>query len=80
MANVTLLATGGRPLVNMESFEGDVKSVRCGEKMTLEFVSREAFDGAVAAWGWVNEDETHEFIMIASHEGCSPADQRTPYQ
>lgn len=80
MANVTLLATDGRPLINMENFEGSTKRVQCGEKMTLEFVSKAAFESAVAAWGWVNEDETHEFIMIASHEGCSPADQRTPYQ
>lgn len=80
MANVTLLSTDGRPLINMESFESSTKNVECGEKMKLEFISKEAFDSAVAAWGWVNEDETHEFIMIANHENCSPADQRTPYQ
>lgn len=77
---MTLLSTDGKPLINMESFEDSTKSVECGEQMKLEFVSKEAFDSAVASWGWVNEDETHEFIMIANHRGCSPEDERTPYQ
>lgn len=80
MANVTLVSADGRPLVNMESFEASTKSVQCGAKMTLEFVSRAAFESAVAAWGWVNEADAHEFIMISSHDGCSPVDERTPYQ
>lgn len=77
---MTIKMADGRRIVSMERFEGLTKRVTCGEKMQLDFVSKEAFEYATKAWGWVHEDETKSFVMVANHEGCGAEAERTPYR
>ena len=79
LANMTLFMADGRQLVSMERFEGLTKKVDCDETMSLEFVSKAAFDYAIRAWGWVNENAEDSFVMIANHDGCGPDQERVPY-
>ena len=76
---MTLFMADGRQLVSMERFEGLTKKVDCDETMSLEFVNKDAFDYAIHAWGWVNENEDDNFVMIANHDGCGPDQERVPY-
>ena len=79
LANMTIFMADGRQLVSMERFEGLTKKVDCDETMSLEFVDKAAFDYAIHAWGWVNENEDDNFVMIANHDGCGPDQERVPY-
>ncbi|KAK2765012.1 hypothetical protein FQN54_008711 [Arachnomyces sp. PD_36] len=78
-ANMTVFSVGNERIVSMERFKPMLKSVECGEKTVLEFESKEDFEYATRAWGWVNEDETHNFILVADHPGCGPDDERQPF-
>lgn len=80
MANMTIIMQDGRQLVSMERFEPMTKRVRCGEKMMLEFVSRDALEYAVKAWNWVNDEKESSFVMVANHEGCGVRRERVPYK
>lgn len=45
----------------------------------MEFNTRADFEYAIRAWNWLNEDETHSFILIADHPSCGPESERQPY-
>lgn len=76
---MTVFSAGNERIISMERFKPMLKSVQCGEKTVLEFESREDFEYAIRAWDWVNEDETHSFILVADHPGCGPDDERQPF-
>lgn len=84
MANMTLFAPNGVPVIMMERFEGLTKAVDCSiEKdgfVGLTLKDQKGFDHAREAWDWINDGENDEFILITDHEGCSPGDQRKGYQ
>lgn len=80
MANLTIIMQDGRQLVSMERFEPMTTRVRCGEKMVLEFASKEALEHAVVAWNWVNDEKESSFVMVANHEGCGSREERVPYK
>ncbi|EQL29942.1 hypothetical protein, variant [Blastomyces dermatitidis ATCC 26199] len=45
----------------------------------LTFTSKANFEYAIRAWKWVNEGETHKFIMIADDPSCGRLGERVPY-
>lgn len=65
-------------ILSLERFAGLLKDVECEEHMILQFHNKASFEYAIHEWNWVNEDETHSFIMIANHPKCDPED-RAPY-
>ena len=82
LANMTLHAPNGNPIVMMESFESLTSAIDCDGKdgiMSLTFTSQEALEYAHKKWAYINEDKDTTFIMIANHEGCGPDEQRIPY-
>lgn len=66
-------------IISMQRFKGMLKDVQCGEKTVLKFNDNASFQTAIRAWGWVNEDETHKFILVADWPTCGPSDQLQPY-
>lgn len=68
----------GEMILSMERFTPLLKDVECDDHMILSFKNKASFEHAIRAWDWVNEDETHSFIMIANHPKCEPED-RAPY-
>ncbi|KAI4256239.1 MAG: hypothetical protein L6R42_006339, partial [Xanthoria sp. 1 TBL-2021] len=82
-ANMTLYAPSGLPIVLMERFEGLTSAVDCkGDDgaMSLTFTSKGAYDYALKIWSYINEDDGQQFLLIANHDGCGPADERQPYK
>lgn len=82
-ANMTLYAPSGLPIVLMERFEGLTSAVDCkGDDgvMSLTFSSKGAYDYALKIWSYINEDDDKQFLLIANHDGCGPADERQPYK
>ncbi|KAL8646780.1 MAG: hypothetical protein Q9210_005935 [Variospora velana] len=83
LANMTLYAPDGLPIVLMERFESLTSAVDCkGDDgtMSLTFKSKQAYRHALKMWQYVNEDEDKQFLLIANHDGCGPADERQPYK
>lgn len=76
--NMTMFGAEGERIISMERFLPMLEYVECGERMVLSFKNKASFDHAIRAWGWVNEDETHSFIMMANHPQCG-VDERMPY-
>ena len=79
---MTLYAPDGLQMIMMERFEGLTSSVDCnGDKgtMSLTFKSEAAFSYAVQQWNYINSAPSKKFLLIANHDGCSPADERQPY-
>ena len=82
LANMTLHAPNGNPIVMMESFESLTSAIDCDGSdgiMGLTFTSQDALEYAHKKWAYINEDKEQTFIMIANHEGCGPDEQRIPY-
>ena len=82
-ANMTLYASDGLPIVLMERFEGLTSAVDCkGDdgSMSLTFKSQQAYRYALQIWGYINEDDDKNFLLIANHDGCGPQDERQPYK
>ena len=82
-ANMTLYAPDGLPIVLLERFEGLTSSVDCkGDDgaMSLTFNSKKAYKYALKIWGYINEDDDKQFLLIANHDGCGPDDERQPYK
>ncbi|KAL8940410.1 MAG: hypothetical protein Q9216_002836, partial [Gyalolechia sp. 2 TL-2023] len=80
---MTLYAPDGLPIVLMERFEGLTAAVDCkGDDgaMSLTFKSKAAYDYALRTWEYINEDDYQQFLLIANHDGCGPADERQPYR
>lgn len=78
-ANLTLMASEVERIVSLELFDSMLESVTCGERTTLEFKSKQSFDYAIKSWGWVNENETHSFILITDSATCAEKKTRQPY-
>jgi len=83
LANMTVYAPHGLPIVMMERFEGLTSSVDCkgddGE-MALRFKSKAAYQKALESWKYINEHEMSQFVMITNHDGCGPTRQRQAYK
>ncbi|KAI9762883.1 MAG: hypothetical protein M1840_001116 [Geoglossum simile] len=79
VANMTMYTGDGELIITMERFAGMLKSVDCGDNMVLTFNTDAAFQYAIHAWDWVNEQTNHSFLMISNHPACSPDSQRQPY-
>lgn len=83
LANMTLYAPDGLPIVMMEKFEGLTSAVDCeGDdgQMSLTFRSREAYDRAIDSWKYINEDTDLQFLLVANHDGCGPDEERQAYR
>jgi hypothetical protein len=83
LANMTLYAADGLPIVMMEKFERLTSAVDCeGDdgRLSLTFRSREAYDKAIESWAYINEDTDRQFLMIMNHAGCGPDDERQAYR
>jgi hypothetical protein len=78
-ANMTMHTATGELVISMERFVHLLTSVKCGENTVLTFKDKASFEYAIKAWNWVNEDETHSFILIADYAGCGPDDVRVPF-
>src|SRR5262245_5974025 len=76
---MTMFTNDGARILSVERFRPMLKSLECGPRMVLSFTSKENFEYAIRAWNWVNENETHAFIMIADDPGCGDDDDRAPY-
>jgi len=79
---MTLYAPDGLKMIMMEQFEGLTKAVDCkgaDGAMSLTFKSDAAFSYAVKQWNYINSASEKKFLLIANHDGCSPADERQPY-
>ena len=82
VANITLTAPPGLPIVLLERFESLTKYVDCNGDdghMSLTFKSEDAFQHSLKAWDFVNEAEHHRFMVVANHDGCGRESQRQPY-
>lgn len=81
--NMTLHAGDGLPIVLLERLDHLIEYVDCNRKsgqMALAFKSIDAFERAINAWGFVNNDEEElRFLLITNHDGCSPSDARQPH-
>lgn len=81
VANITLAAPSGLPIVLLERFEPLTQYVDCnGDNghMSLTFKSEGAFRRALNAWSFVNHS-VQRFMVIANHDGCGPKYQRQGY-
>ena len=79
---MTLYAQDGLPIVLLEKFDEYTSAIDCNGDdgtMSLTFKSQSAFDYALKTWSYVNKKEEDKFLLIANHEGCSPANRRQPY-
>ena len=82
LANMTLYAQDGLPIVVLERFEELNVSVNCRDDegiLVLTFGSTDALDYAEEQWGYVNKADDGRFLLIANHDGCGPDDQRQAY-
>lgn len=82
VANITLTAPPGLPIVLLERFESLTKYVDCNGDdghMSLTFKSEDAFHRSLKAWDFVNQGQSHRFMVIANHDGCGRDSQRQPY-
>ncbi|KAH0569269.1 hypothetical protein GP486_000025 [Trichoglossum hirsutum] len=79
VANMTMYTGDGELIISMERFAGMLKSVECGDNIVLVFNTEAAFQYAIHAWDWVNEQTNHSFLMISNHPACGPDSQRQPY-
>ncbi|KAL7267996.1 hypothetical protein RUND412_009395 [Rhizina undulata] len=76
-------APDGMRIINMEAFEGFTTSVDCSTagdgKIGLTFRDKQSFEYAINKWGWINEKEEHQFVMVTNHDGCGADAERVPY-
>lgn len=82
LANLTLFAQDGLPIILLEEFEELIISVDCRDnegRLDLKFNSTDAFDHAKKQWAYVNEKEHDNFLLIANHDNCGSNDQRQGY-
>ena len=82
LANLTLFAQDGLPIILLEEFDELIISVDCRDnegRLDLKFNSTDAFDHAKKQWAYVNEKEHDNFLLIANHDNCGSDDQRQGY-
>ncbi|RPA91824.1 hypothetical protein L873DRAFT_1794663 [Choiromyces venosus 120613-1] len=84
VANMTVNAPKGKKLLLMEKFNGFTKEVDCttaGDgKLSVTLKERKTYDYVYRIWGWLNENDKNEFVMITNHKGCGPENERTVYR
>jgi len=84
VANMTVNAPQGKKLLLMEKFDGFTKEVDCttaGDgKLSVTLKNRKIYNYVYRIWGWLNENDKNEFIMITNHKGCGPKHERTVYR
>ncbi|KAK6523596.1 hypothetical protein TWF281_001577 [Arthrobotrys megalospora] len=73
------------PLILLENFDDLTESIVCtkgDQEITLKFKTKDGMNAAIAAWDWVNDNETDYFTLITHHHhtGCGPDEERTPYK
>lgn len=81
VANITLNAPSGLPIVLLERFEPLTEYVDCNQDdghMSLTFKSEDAFKRALNAWSFVNKGDQN-FMVIANHDGCGADYERQIY-
>jgi hypothetical protein len=84
LANMTLIAPSGAPIVMMERLEGLTKAVDCSAEgdgeLSVTWKDEEAYQRALKSWDWVNEKKEMQFLMIMNHDGCGPDNERNAYR
>ncbi len=83
MADTTLYAPSGMPIVLLEHFESLTSAIDCkGDDGTisLTFASKEAYDYALNVWSRINEKDSEQLLVIANHDGCGPNKERQAYK
>ncbi|KAK6524208.1 hypothetical protein TWF694_005865 [Orbilia ellipsospora] len=72
------------PLVLLEKFDDLTDSIMCTEddKIALKFKTKQGMTAAIAAWDWVNSNQTDHFFLITHHhhKGCGPDEDRIPHR
>ena len=66
-------------IIDMERFDGMLKSVSCDNIMVLEFRDASSFSRASEIWNWVNDDIKNNFILVAQEDKCGSGTDRRPY-
>lgn len=82
LANLTIYAPNGVPMITMERFEGRAAAVECKAAdgiVSVTFRSEDAWRFAVGEWGYVNDDVDEHFLLIGNHVGCGMDGDRRPY-
>lgn len=82
LANITLQAPLGLPIVLLEHLDPIIEYVDCTRddgQIALAFKSRNAFQRAVKEWNFVNQNIEHKFLLITNHDGCSLREERQPH-
>lgn len=82
MANMTLYAPNGMLMVLLEHFDHLTSTIDCqGDDgtMSLTFKSNQAYQYALKAWGYINDNADDKFLLIANHQGCGPDEERQAY-
>lgn len=84
VANMTVNAPHGKKLLLMEKFNGFTREVDCttaGDgKLSVTLKDRRIYNYVYRIWGWLNENDKNEFVMITNHKGCGPENERTVYR
>ena len=84
VANMTVNAPRGKKLLLMEKFNGFTKEVDCttaGDgKLSVTLKNRKIYNYVYRIWGWLNENDKNEFIMITNHKGCGQENERAVYR
>lgn len=87
LANITLRAPSGMPIVMMERLEALTSAVDCsagggngGNELSVTWTSDEAYAAALRSWEFINEDKELQFLIITNHKGCGPDKQRAAYR
>ncbi|KAF8250476.1 hypothetical protein K440DRAFT_164112 [Wilcoxina mikolae CBS 423.85] len=84
LANMTLIAPSGLPIVMMERLEGLTAAVDCSAEgdgeLGVTWKDDEAYKRALKSWDWINEDKELQFLMIMNHDGCGPDNERNAYR
>ena len=82
LANMTIFAPEGLPIVSLERFEPLNVAVDCRddeETLALTFGSTDAFNYAKTQWNYVNQADESRLLLIANHDGCGADGQRQGY-
>ncbi|KAL8653595.1 MAG: hypothetical protein Q9226_003789 [Calogaya cf. arnoldii] len=78
---MTLYAPDGISIVQMERFEGLTSAVDCkGDDAAMSlalFKSKQAYNYGLKTSQYINEDDDQQILLIANHEGCGPAEQKS---
>ena len=82
LANLTLHAQDGLPIVALEHFEHLTDDVDCrGDegRLDLTFGSKDAFEYARVQWAFVNKGVEGRFLLVVNEEGCGGVGERQAY-